>query len=202
MLRVLTIAAILMLALTFAAVAQGNNEEHRQGSKPGGGPSGAKPFIQQQGPTPGAMIGPHPGGPPPGAMRGPYPGGPPSGAMRGTYPGGPPSGAMIGPRPGGPHSGAMAGPHPEGQFTYRGRAINQVHVAPFTYPQGWGYRRWAVGAALPPIFLVPDFIYTDWPSLGIEPPPPGCEWVRYGPDLLLVDMSTGQIIDVTYDVFY
>jgi Ni/Co efflux regulator RcnB len=42
----------------------------------------------------------------------------------------------------------------------------------------------------------------DWADLGLPPPPPGDQWVRYGPDLLLVDVSTGQIVDVIYDAFY
>jgi Ni/Co efflux regulator RcnB len=55
---------------------------------------------------------------------------------------------------------------------------------------------------LPPLFLTPTYFYADWPSLGLEPPPPDCEWLRYGPDLLLVDITTGEVIDVVYDAFY
>jgi Ni/Co efflux regulator RcnB len=36
----------------------------------------------------------------------------------------------------------------------------------------------------------------------LEPPPPGFQWVRYGPDLLLVNVVTGQVADVAYGVFY
>jgi hypothetical protein len=128
---------------------------------------------------------PHPGGPPPGARPFVAPHGRPA-----VVPHGPP-GAFV--RPGGP---------PGAQFTYRGRAINRIHINPFIYPPGWAYRRWAVGAALPPLFLVRDYWYPEWAALGLEPPPPGAQWVRYGPDLLLVDVSTGQVIDVAYDVFY
>ncbi len=112
--------------------------------------------------------------------------------------------ARWGPHPG-PMPGAMGGPRPGGmpgaQFSYRGRMIERVHRDPFIYPQGYGYRRWEVGAALPPIFLTPDYYYPEWAALGLEPPPPGCQWVRYGPDLILVDMSSGQVIDTAYDVF-
>src|SRR5262245_55526845 len=84
-------------------------------------------------PVPGEFRGPHPGGPPgPGEFRGPHPGGPPGPAeFRGPHPGGPPE-----------------------RFVYHGRPFNPVHVAPFVYPRGWGYRRWAIGAVLPPLFLV------------------------------------------------
>jgi Ni/Co efflux regulator RcnB len=96
----------------------------------------------------------------------------------------------------GPPPGAAA------QFNYRGREVERVHVRPFFYPPGYGYRRWEVGAALPPAFLVQDYWYPDWDALGLDPPPPGYQWVRYGPDLLLVDVITGQVAEVAYDVFY
>jgi Ni/Co efflux regulator RcnB len=49
---------------------------------------------------------------------------------------------------------------------------------------------------------VPAYFFADWARLGLEPPPPGTQWVRYGPDLLLVDVSNGQVIDVAYGVFF
>jgi Ni/Co efflux regulator RcnB len=33
-------------------------------------------------------------------------------------------------------------------------------------------------------------------------PPRGYEWVRYGDDALLVNIRTGEIVDVVYDVFW
>jgi len=38
--------------------------------------------------------------------------------------------------------------------------------------------------------------------LGLGPPPHGFVWVRYGPDLLLVNRRTGRIVDVIYGAFY
>ena len=115
----------------------------------------------------------------------------------GPPPHGPPPKPFVRPVPGpGPH-----GPGP-GTFTYRGHPFNRVHLAPFAYPPGWAYRRWAVGAVLPPLFLVPAYFYADWAVLGLPPPQPGYQWVRYGPDLLLVDVATGQVVDVVYGAFY
>jgi hypothetical protein len=114
--------------------------------------------------------------------------------------GGPPPRAFVHPGPGpGPHFG---GPGPGRQFSWHGRFFNPVHLSPFVYPAGWGYRRWAIGVVLPPIFLASTYYYPDWAGLGLDPPPPGYQWVRYGPDLLLVDVNTGQITDVAYGVFY
>jgi len=38
---------------------------------------------------------------------------------------------------------------------YHGRPFNPIHAAPFVYPRGWAYRRWVVGATLPPLFYWP-----------------------------------------------
>jgi len=109
------------------------------------------------------------------------------------HPGGrPPPGAYRAPHPGGP----------PGYFEFRGHPFHSVHIAPFIYPRGWAYRRWVIGATLPAIFLEPDYYYADWAALGLPPPEPGFQWVRYGPDLLLVDVDTGQVADVVYGAFY
>jgi hypothetical protein len=117
---------------------------------------------------------------------------------RPVQPHGPPGPAFRGgPVRGGPVVG------PQGHlFSYRGRTIERIHVVPFLYPHGFGYRRWVVGGILPPVFLAPAYFYADWAGLGLAAPPPGYQWVRNGPDLLLVDVSTGQIVDTVYDVFY
>jgi Ni/Co efflux regulator RcnB len=127
---------------------------------------------------------PHPGGPPPKFV-------PPHGPVVGPHPG-----AVV-VHPGGP-AVVVTGP----RFIYRGHEIERIHITPFVYPPGWAYRRWAVGAVLPPLFLVRDYWYADWAGLGLAPPEPGFQWVRYGPDLLLVNVTTGQVVDVAYGVFY
>ena len=102
-----------------------------------------------------------------------------------------------------PRWSAPGGRHPVPRdFSYRGHDIERIHMRPFLYPPGFAYRRWEIGAALPPLFLVRDYWYADWAGLGLEPPPPGYQWVRYGPDLLLVNVITGQVADVAYGVFY
>jgi hypothetical protein len=108
-------------------------------------------------------------------------------------PHGPPPPRMV--RPG-------LGVPPMAQFNYRGHRINRIHLAPYVYPRGWAYRRWAIGAVLPPLFLTQAYFYADWAALGLAPPEPGFQWVRYGPDLLLVNVATGQVVDVIYGAFY
>ena len=116
------------------------------------------------------------------------------GEFRGPRPGGPPRpGEFRGPRPGGP----------PGRFLFHDRPFSPVHIAtPFVYPPGWGYRRWVIGAALPALFLAPAYYYSGWAALGLPPPQPGFQWVRYGPDLLLVNVTTGQVVDTVYGAFY
>ncbi len=136
----------------------------------------------------------HPsGGKPPGGKP---PGG--GGAKPAFRQGGQPGGArtFVAPRPG-PGGMPIAG-H---QFTWHGRAFNRVHLSPFIYPSGWAYRRWAVGAILPPLFLAPAYYYGDWATLGLDPPQPGFQWVRYGPDLLLVNITTGEVVETIPDAF-
>jgi len=85
---------------------------------------------------------------------------------------------------------------------YHPAHFQRVHAAAFRYPRGYHYRRWSTGSILPRLFLSSTYYYSDWYDLGFGPPPPGYQWVRYGPDLLLVNVYTGRIRNVVYNVFY
>ena len=90
---------------------------------------------------------------------------------------------------------------PAGHFYHRGNWFVRVHGPAFRYPHGWSHRTWRVGMVLPALFLAPDYYYDDYAPLGLQAPPPGYRWVRYGDDLLLVNLRTGSVEDVVYDVF-
>jgi Nickel/cobalt transporter regulator len=169
----MSVAAIIA-ALTLPTLAEAQAPPNPPGNpRPHGQPHGAPP----PGPHPGfAAPRPH-GVPPHPVIVAPH-------AVIGV-----PHPVVVGPRP-----GVLPG-----QFTYRGRTINRIHLAPFVYPNGWAYRRWTIGAILPPLFLAPAYYYVDWAALGLSPPQPGFQWVRYGPDLLLVNVATGEVVDVVYD---
>jgi len=47
-----------------------------------------------------------------------------------------------------------------------------------------------------------SYYYDDYAPLGLARPPVGYRWIRYGPDLLLVDVNSGRIGDVVDGVFY
>ncbi len=73
---------------------------------------------------------------------------------------------------------------------------HRYHAAYFRYPPGYAYRRWAVGATLPFVFLSATYYVTNYAVMGFEAPPPGFQWVRYGPDILLVNITTGEVAAV------
>jgi Ni/Co efflux regulator RcnB len=79
--------------------------------------------------------------------------------------------------------------------------VGRIRGPSFLYPPGYAYQHWAAGLLLPGIFLSGSYYYDGYAALGLSPPPPGFRWVRYGPDLLLVNVVTGRIRDVAYGVF-
>ena len=118
-----------------------------------------------------------------------------------VVPHGPPVAPRLAPRVGGP---IHPGPGVHADFMFRGRPFHPIPFArPWAYPPGFAYRRWVVGGILPPLFWsTPTYYYADYAALGLPPPEPGFQWVQYGPDLVLVNVTTGQIVDVAYGVFY
>jgi Ni/Co efflux regulator RcnB len=94
------------------------------------------------------------------------------------------------------------GRRPPHRFLSGGAWRHSIHGPAFRYPPGFSYRAWASGAILPSIFLTPPYFYDGFAPLGLGPPPPGYRWVRYGPDLLLVNVVSGRIVDVVDGVFY
>ena len=68
-------------------------------------------------------------------------------------------------------------------------------------PSGWYARRWTYGQRLPGGWYARDYWLSDYVSFGLVAPPDGYEWIREGNDAVLVDVDTGEIIRVVYDVF-
>jgi Ni/Co efflux regulator RcnB len=86
-------------------------------------------------------------------------------------------------------------------YVYRGRTFSAFHADPYRWPHGFRYERYAVGYALPRAFWTRDYYIDDYAVYDLDPPPPAFEWVRYGPDILLVDLASGQISQVVYGAF-
>lgn len=64
---------------------------------------------------------------------------------------------------------------------------------------GPSYRRWTAGEHLPPSA---GHEITRYSLYGLTPPSPGTVWVRSGPDALLVNRSSGEIIRAQYGLFH
>jgi len=81
-------------------------------------------------------------------------------------------------------------------------AVHRFHAGPYGAPPGWHYQRWVFGERLPAIYFAPAFWISDFLAFDLLAPPDGYVWVRYGPDALLIDQYSGEIIQVDYGVFY
>lgn len=82
-------------------------------------------------------------------------------------------------------------------------APHRFHVTKvYVKPPGWYAHRWTFGERLPRAFFMPDYFILDFTAYGLLAPWDGYEWVRYGDDALLIDVDTGEVIRVEYDVFY
>ena len=157
---------------------------------------------------------------PPGMAKpvGPPPKGPGSGGGPGRPGGGPPprpgppkpTPGRPGPRPPTtrpPHGGRPTRPpapgHRPGNRPIYGRwNSHRLRLGAFRYPPGYAYRRWSIGQTLPQLLFSAAFYFSDYASLGLDAPPYGYQWVRYGPDVVLVNIRTGEILDVVDGVFY
>ena len=110
-------------------------------------------------------------------------------------------------RPEGPVGPSFSYGSSIGQFNskaYQGNwnATQRYHNGTYVSPQGWHYQRWTYGQVLPAMFWAQNYWISSWANFGLMAPPFGYQWVRYGNDAILVEASTGQILQVQYGVFY
>jgi len=83
-------------------------------------------------------------------------------------------------------------------------AHGELFHGSYYYPpyDGYGYARLGIGAALDAAFLDEQYWIED-PAYYHLPPAYGpYRWVRYYNDCLLIDIDTGQVVDVLYNVFW
>jgi Ni/Co efflux regulator RcnB len=78
----------------------------------------------------------------------------------------------------------------------------RYRVGVYRAPAGYNYRRWHYGDRLPRAYYARHFWLSNFVVYGLFAPPPGLIWVRYGPDALLIDQYTGEVVQVRYNVFY
>lgn len=82
------------------------------------------------------------------------------------------------------------------------RSEHRYRVSPYRPPPGYYVRTWAFGDFLPRAWFGPSYFLNDFYDFELPYPPPGYEWVRVGPDALLIDRFTGRIVQVVRDIFW
>lgn len=88
------------------------------------------------------------------------------------------------------------------QYRRNFNAPRRFDVGVYRWRDGYSYRRYRYGQRLPRYFFARDFWLVNFFEYGLFAPPSGYVWVRYGPDALLIDEYTGEIIQVRYNMFY
>ena len=88
------------------------------------------------------------------------------------------------------------------QFRRNLHSPRRFRVGVYHAPRNHFYRHWSYGERLPFAYLARSYWLSNVLFYGLFAPPPGLIWVRYGPDALLVDQYTGEIVQVRYGVFY
>jgi Ni/Co efflux regulator RcnB len=81
-------------------------------------------------------------------------------------------------------------------------ATHRYHFGVYVRPHGWYSHRWVYGERLPYGWYGRDYWISDYGTFGLMGPPDGYQWVRYGDDALLIDVDTGEVLQVEYGVFY
>lgn len=73
---------------------------------------------------------------------------------------------------------------------------HRQYVAPY---RNWRYRQLTVGYRLQPVFYGPRYYISDYGYYHLQAPRHRwLRWVRYGDDLLLVNIRTGRVLDVVH----
>jgi Ni/Co efflux regulator RcnB len=210
--KFLVSAAIIGLIAASPALAQ-DREHHDQAAPPHAeqhGPQGSAPHGAPAA-RPAAQAQPQRGGPPrggenrgqarPDANRPAF-----NNAMRqNPTPENRPANAMRGPQ-GRPDANNGRGPSRDfssaRNYHQNFNASRRFHGPAYRPPQGYYARRWTWGMTLPGLFWDRQYWLTDYAAYDLPPPPFGTIWVRVGGDALLIDQTSGMIIEVDYGVFY
>jgi Ni/Co efflux regulator RcnB len=72
----------------------------------------------------------------------------------------------------------------------------------FVAPNGYTYTRYELGARMPAVLLSDDsLVLTGYSTYALKAPPSGLTWIRVGNDALLVDRTTGEVVETDYGLF-
>ena len=85
---------------------------------------------------------------------------------------------------------------------YRNSHRSLFRLGLYIDPFGWNYRRWSIGSYLYPNYYTSSFWLNDPWQYRLPPVYGPYRWVRYYDDALLVDIYSGQVVDVLYNFFW
>ena len=87
------------------------------------------------------------------------------------------------------------------RYRYSNRSL--FRLSPYYSPyRNWGYSRFSIGVFLEPLFYSQRYWLGDPYQYRLPYAPPGTQWIRYYNDVLLVDVYSGEVVDVIYDFFW
>jgi len=87
-------------------------------------------------------------------------------------------------------------------YAYRGQYFQPFLAPPYAWPAGYAYSPYGPGMFVPAVFIATQqYMLFDYIDFQVAPPPQGFQWIRLGPDLLLVNLSTGQISEAVPGMF-
>jgi Ni/Co efflux regulator RcnB len=86
-------------------------------------------------------------------------------------------------------------------YQHNYQAARVYHIGVYHRPHGWVSHRWVHGQILPRAYWAAPYILADYWLFALDVPPVGFEWVRDDSDAILVNVSTGEILQVEYGVF-
>ncbi len=87
------------------------------------------------------------------------------------------------------------------KYQHNFKAPRSYRIGPYVRPAGWVAEHWAFGQILPAAYWTAEYLIGDYWLFGLQVPPAGYEWVRDDDDAILVNTSTGEILQVEYGVF-
>ena len=89
----------------------------------------------------------------------------------------------------------------KGGYNHNFKATQTYHVGPYHGGASYRYTRWQYGQMLPSRYRGQQYWLAEYWLFGLDVPPMGYEWIRYGPDAILVDTATGEVVQVVYGDF-
>lgn len=87
-------------------------------------------------------------------------------------------------------------------YNYRNRYSSLFRLGRYYDPYGWGYRRFSIGFSLWPSYYGSNYWLNDPWRYRLPPAYGPYRWVRYYDDALLVNIYTGEVVDVLHNFFW